>query len=392
MKRIIYSSLLCVMSLSACMQLEDAYDKYVVPGGYIYPQKPTNARACSGDSRVILKWDKGNDPSIAKAVVSWNNWEDSREFVINGNTDNVEVEIDNLAEKDYSFQIQTFDAQGNNSVPVEVNSQAYGELYKSSIYNREITLAYVSQDKLIVEWNDGDISNGLQYTELRYKDAGGEDCTLTIDAEATGETILNDYMAGTELTTKSYYRPDTTCVDLFETEETITEPLSIIDRSDWTITASSYEPTGQTGYGGANPERVLDGLIEWAPNANADVPTYWHSQHTGNAPGFPHWLAVDMKKPINIKRVVLQCRNDPNCTTGYSFSNFTIQGSKDGESWVDLETYDVYSRTDKNPQYYPVNTKEYYTHFKIVMNAGYSQFADLCELAILGVEQEAVNE
>ena len=68
--------------------------------------------------------------------------------------------------------------------------------------------------------------------------------------------------------------------------------------------------------------------------------------------------------------------------------NFTIQGSNDGTNWVDLETYDVYSRTDKNPQYYPVETKEYYSHFKIVMNTGYGQYADLCELAVLGVERE----
>ncbi len=388
MKKIVYIGFLCTFFLTSCMQLEDAYDKYLVPGGYIYPQKPTNARACSGDARVVLKWDKGNDPSIAKAVVSWNNGEGSQEFPINGNTENVELEVNNLQEKDYSFQIQTFDEEGNISIPVEVNSQAYGDLYKSSIYDRAITLAYINQDKLIVEWNTGDISNGLQYTELRYKDAGGKDCVLKIDAESNGETIINDYLLGTPIITKSFYVPDTTCVDVFETVETVTEPLNIIDRSDWTITASSYEPTGQTGYGGANPERVLDGLIEWAPNANADVPTYWHSQHTGSGSNFPHWLAVDMKKKINIKRVILQCRNDPYCTSGYSFSNFTIQGSNDGTNWVDLETYDVYSRTDKNPQYYPVETKEYYSHFKIVMNTGYGQYADLCELAVLGVERE----
>ena len=389
MKKILFLSVIAaVVCSTACTKLEDAYDKYIVPGGYIYPQKPTNAAAYSGDGRVVLEWERGTDPSIAKALVSWNNNEGSREFDINGNVEDVRVEIDGLSEKDYSFQVQTLDAQGNISVPVELNSYAYGDLYKSSIYDRGITLAYMNQDKLVIEWSDGDITNGLQYTELRYQDAGGEEQTLTIDAEATGETILNDYLLGTNLVTKSFYRPDTTCVDLFETKETATEPLSIIDRSDWTITASSYEPTGQNGYGGGNPERVLDGLIEWAPNANANVPTYWHSQHTGSGSSFPHWLAVDMKKPVNIKRVVLQCRDDPNCTTGYSFSNFTIQGSNDGVEWTDLETYDVYSRTDKNPQYYPVNTKEYYTHFRIVMNTGYGPYADLCELAILGVEQE----
>ena len=135
---------------------------------------------------------------------------------------------------------------------------------------------------------------------------------------------------------------------------------------------------------------MLDGLIENTPNAGL-VPTYWHSRHTGaNAPGFPHWLAVDMKKKVNIRRVVLQCRNDPNCRTGYSFSNFTIQGSNDGENWVELETYNTYSRSETAPQYYPVDTDESFTYFKIVMNTSYdnSPYAHLAELSILGEEKE----
>lgn len=385
MKGIKYIFFLYVMSLTSCMQLEDAYDKYVVPGGYVYPQKPLNAEACSGDGRVILKWNRGNDLSIVKAIVSWNNGEGTKEFPINEDSEDVEVEIDNLTEKDYSFLVMTLDDKGNKSVPVELNSQAYGDYYKSSIYDRSISLAYVEQGKLIIEWNAGDISGGLQYTELYYKNSESEECVLTVDAEDNAETIINDYLLDSPISTKSFYVPDTTCVDVFETVETQITPLTIIDRSNWTITASSYEPTGQTGYGGANPERVLDGLLE--KTSNGLVPTYWHSRHTGeNVPGYPHWLAVDMKKSVNIKRVVLQCRNDV-FGSSYAFSNFTIQGSNDGEEWIDLETYDVYSRTDTNPQYYPVETKEYYMYFRIVMNRGYDQYANLCELAILGVER-----
>lgn len=388
MKGIKYIVFSCVIALTSCMQLEDAYDKYMLPGGRIYPQKPLNAEACSGDGRVVLKWDRGSDLSVVKAIVSWNNGEGSKEFPINEDAEKVEVEIDNLSEKDYSFLVTTLDEQGNRSVPVELNSQAYGDVYKSSIYDRVASMTYVQHDKLIFDWNAGDISGGLQYTELYYRNAEGKECVLKVDAEDNEKTIIDDYSLDFPISAKSYYVPDTTCVDIFETEGVRITPLTILDRSNWTITADSYEPTGQTGYGGANPERVLDGLIEDTPN-NGKVPTYWHTRHTGdNVPGYPHWLAVDMKKPINMKRVILQCRNDGNGGS-YPFKDFTIQGSNDGDNWTDLETYDVYSLTDKSPQYYPVETKAYYTHFRIVMHHSVNgdPYAHLSELSIMGVEK-----
>ncbi|WP_106831832.1 DUF4998 domain-containing protein [Parabacteroides pacaensis] len=391
MKKIINLSFLLgmIFVLYSCMKMEDAYKEYVVPDGITYPQKPVNAKAYSGDGRVVLKWKKGNDPSIVKAVVSWNNKEQEREFDIDGNKKDVEIVLDNLEEKNYSFIITTLDSKGNSSIPVELNSVVYGDSYKSSIYNRSLNIAYLDNEKLVLEWNTADISNGLKYTELYYLNKQGEKQTLKIDAYSNENNIITDYRVGTEISYKSFFIPDTTCVDVFETSQEANIPLTIIDRSGWSITASSYEETGQTGYGGAEPERVLDGLIENTPNAGL-VPTYWHSRHSGDSPGYPHWLAVDMKKKINIKRVVLQCRNDPNCTTGYPFSNFSILGSNDGIEWTNLETYDIYSRSNTAPQYYPVDVKESYSHFKIIMNQAYDngKYAHLAELSILGIEQE----
>ncbi len=40
--------------------MEDIYKEYIVYGGHVYPQKPTNPKGCSGDGRVVLKWKKGS--------------------------------------------------------------------------------------------------------------------------------------------------------------------------------------------------------------------------------------------------------------------------------------------------------------------------------------------
>jgi len=385
---IISGLLACIMIVSfSCDKMDDEYKKYAVPGGITYPQKPVNATAHSGDHRVVLRWGKGNDPSIAKAIVTWNVNEGSREFNIDGNKEDIEIEIDDLDEKDYSFIVKTFDGNGNSSVPVELNSLAYGDSYKSSIYNRTLNLAYIDVDKLVLEWNPADISNGMKYTELYYMNKSGEEKMLKIEAASNDKNIIEDYKLGTDIRHMSFFVPDTTCVDTFETPFEVNTPLEAVDRSGWTITASSYEEHGQTGYGGANPERVLDGLIENTPNAGP-VATYWHSQHSGNAPGYPHWLAVDMKKPINIKRVILQPRNDKN-GQGFSFSNFIIQGSNDGVQWTDLETYEIADKKETAPQYFPVYAKEYYSHFRIMMTKAFDngKYAHLSELSILGVEQ-----
>lgn len=377
MKNIInISVIVCVIiSLYSCTDMEDIYKEYVVPGGITYPQKPMKPMAYSGDSRIMLKWSKGNDPSIVKATVSWDNGAQMKEFAIDGNKKDIEIILEGLEEKDYFFTVRTFDAKGNGSVPIELNSLAYGESYKSSIYNRTFEMAYVDVEKLVVEWNPADISNGMVYTELYYLNKAGEKQTLEIDAKFNDKCVIDDYKLGTDISHKSFFIPDTTCVDVFETQIDKTVPSTILDRSDWTITASSYEETAQMPNGG-DPKFVLDGL-----------PTYWHSLHSSSQPGYPHWLAVDMKKQVNIKRVVLQCRNDGN-SKRYSFKNFTILGSQDGVAWKELETYDVYTREDPKPQYYPVYTKETFRHFKILMNAGYEFFADLSELSILGIEKE----
>ncbi|MDD3038568.1 DUF4998 domain-containing protein [Bacteroides sp.] len=379
-----------IIGIGGCSGMEDIYKEYIVYGGHIYPQKPTDPRGYSGDGRVVLKWKKGVDSSIKKAIVSWDDGRQKREFNIEGNSDNVELVVDNLEERDYSFVINTYDTNGNKSVPVEVNSRAYGDIYKSSLFNRTINIAYMDVDKLVVEWNEADLTSNITKTEFCYINKENKETKVVVDAQSNEALVLNDYKMDTEFSFQSSFVPDTTCVDVFESVLEVSKPLTIINRSDWTITASSYEPNGQTGYGGANPERLLDGLIENTPNAGL-VPTYWHSRHSGSdVPGYPHWLAVDMKKKVNIRRVVLQCRNDPNCRTGYSFSNFTIQGSNDGENWTDLETYDIYSRSDTAPQYYPVDTKENFSYFKVVMNKSYdnSPYAHLAELSILGEERE----
>lgn len=58
-----------------------------------------------------------------------------------------------------------------------------------------------------------------------------------------------------------------------------------LNRSSWTITASSQESSGE-GAGNGVASCIIDG----------NTSTYWHSQWSGSQPGYPHWFMIDMKE------------------------------------------------------------------------------------------------
>ena len=75
---------------------------------------------------------------------------------------------------------------------------------------------------------------------------------------------------------------------------TVSEPISLVatferdpmlNRSEWTVTASSQEASGE-GAGNGVASCIIDG-------SNS---TYWHSQWSGSEPGYPHWFMIDMKE------------------------------------------------------------------------------------------------
>lgn len=90
-----------------------------------------------------------------------------------------------------------------------------------------------------------------------------------------------------------------------------------LDRSKWTITASSEQLIGEnTGLATA----VLDG----------DINTIWHTNYTGGQTAYPHWLLVDMKKNIVITNVLLTARQN----SAKGFTKFRLEGSTDGTAFT----------------------------------------------------------
>src|SRR5690606_26083117 len=123
------------------------YKEFIKNGEIIYVGKADSVRVHPGKNRVRLTW-KISDPNITKMKISWNSGQDSIVMDVPEpqGGDHLSVDIDNLEERFYSFEIVSIDNAGNTSVKVLAEGQVYGDLYTASLLNRAIDkVTYKSQ-------------------------------------------------------------------------------------------------------------------------------------------------------------------------------------------------------------------------------------------------------
>lgn len=221
---------LIAFSMVSCGNMDDTYKQFIVPEGVVYTQKTKNAKAFSGFKRIKLTWLKPVDPNVIKTRIYWNNYTDSVEFNTPTGIDTINY-ILNIPEGFYSFYLKNWDADGNSSVPVEVQARSYGELFMESLTNRSIKNALISQNKLNIRWNDADLYNGSIGQEFYYIDNAGNEKKLFLPASESS-TILSDYKTGTDLKYRTLFLADTTCIDTLKTDLTVYVSSKILIQFD----------------------------------------------------------------------------------------------------------------------------------------------------------------
>lgn len=363
----------CIVAglLAACKKMDDNYKDFLEPGGIIYPGIALNPQVHPGNNRAMISWLRGPDPQVVKARIYWNNRTDSVELNIGAKEDTIRYTFTSLQENDYTFNIRTFDEKGNASVPVEVSGTVFGERYQSSLLTRALNASTLNSDgTMLIEWGAADTVSGAIATEVRYTNTAGDAVTKRVDAK-TDSTEITDYQPNTPYSYRTLFLPDSLAIDTFYTDFVEQMPASKIDRSAWAATASTFEATGQMPVGGP-PEFVLDG----------DPSTYWHSRHTSNITGYPYWLAFDMKAAVQVTRVELISRSD---YLNADFTEFSIQGSDDGDTWV---TYGTFALPDiTGPQSFNITGAPVMKHIRVYMTKGPTVHSHLAEFAVYGVIQ-----
>lgn len=334
---------------TGCKKMDRTYKEFVVPGGITYAQKATSPMANSGHNRIKISWLRGTDPTVVKARIYWTNYADSVEINIPSSGDTISHIIDNLDEQGYSFIIKTYDAKGNSSVPVEITSASYGEIYQSSLYNRPIleTDLDTSGKEVTILWGGADLSNGAYAMDVKYTDTLGKAKMLRFSAKDSASTIP-DMKEGTAYQYRTVYLPDSTCIDTFYTsyEE---NTRFLLNKSKWKVIDFSTEHPGDAN--------LVTNVIDGNPG------TRWHTWVDHSA--YPHFVTVDMGNQNTIAsfEIFRMTGDDRACNT------FQLMVSSDNITWKDLGTFN-FNRLIDDGQFYDIPSHPQARYFKFIGISG----------------------
>lgn len=299
MKKILYLLIILITigCISSCRDMDSIYEKFVVPSGLKYPQRPDSLRIQSGYNKLRIKWLKAKDPSITYAIVYWNNYHDSVKVDIPQNQDTVFVDVDNLTEGNYTFHVKTFDNLGNSSIPTEISGSSYGDNYLIGATDRTYSSA-LRDDKLngTIIWNRE--TADLVYTEVRYKTNLGT--TKTVRLLSNESTLkIADIKPGELFEYRSVFLPKDGIDSVARNWRVSDKPfLYKYPRIGWT--AEARNGNHDWGDGGGGQTFLL---------FDSDKATGWHSRV--GAP-FPQCVVVDMKESLPIDHIIIIPPGPPN--------------------------------------------------------------------------------
>lgn len=211
-----------ILILLACGMISctdmDEYRKISGDEEIVYPGKIEDVLVNTGNERVIVNGLCRSDPKIVSCRIYWNLSSEYVEVPVDMSHGPFKLEKEIvLPENTYNFDIYTYDAEGNRSIPVNVSSKTYGEQYEASLLNRMVKSFTVQNGQAVIEWWNIDTTLGPFETEVTYTNTAAEKVEIAVPVEET-TTILENYDMISEVTYATVYRPDTLCVDTFHSE------------------------------------------------------------------------------------------------------------------------------------------------------------------------------
>lgn len=206
---------LCLLGTTACSDMDD-YLKYTDGHPRPYTGRVDSVRFRSGDERILFYGLLTSDPKITRIKVYWHSRSDSLTLDIerSAGIDTLRESLP-LPEGRYNFEVFSYDAEGNSSVPVNASGVSYGAEYKASLYNRPVKQVEKVGDDVIIDWYNGDETS--PFVRIDYTDTDNRTHRVNV---ATGEkqTTLKNYRSMSRFTLQTYYLPDASAVDTFKAE------------------------------------------------------------------------------------------------------------------------------------------------------------------------------
>lgn len=353
-KNVLILSFLALAGLIfSCSKMDSKYSDFIKDGPIKYTGRPDSLKVHPGNGRVKISWLIFADPKVNRAMIYWNNRKDSVNVPITrtGGVDTVNVNLNNMNEGTYVFEIFTFDSNGNKSVKTEIVGNVYGQNYQKSILIRPVNVASViGRDSARIDWGAVSYKEGIS-SELSYTDLSGVHHDRLVSSD-TASTLLTNVNATTSFTYRTKYLPSPLAIDSFYTEYKTVKikgtPVEV-SKAGWTITASSEDVAGNR-----RAVNLIDGNL---------TNLYVNRIVSGNT--YPHWVIVDMKQVINDVEGFYFYQRSTN-----PLKTLEIQISNNGTDWETLGDF-VIANTPTVNTGSPQTAKPVYADFSRVRSFRY---------------------
>lgn len=386
-------SLLLIMVLQSCSDMNDLHDQYLENGEIIYTMKVDSVKVFSGKNRVMLRYFT-TSPNAKKLLVYWNLRTESQVFDIPANKnaeDPVDVYIENLDEGPVYFELFTLkENMQNRSVPYNMEGYVYGDIYQQSLINRSIDAVVRTPEKtVIINWNTA--PPNATGSLIKYTNQSGATAYQSVPVDEFRTVILDVSEDAETIEYQTAYLPNPSAIDVFSSKFTQVNIEEIIEREldkskflRWNPPAIPY--SGQNNW---HIEGMWDNT--WAPTPGA--------LGYANGGSSTDMITFDMGQAAKITRFKMHFR-DANTLVWwhYMLKKFSVYGSAtpdvdaDFSTWQYLGTFETVkpSGLQRNPpNHFTAEDKEYAAYtgidFNVTDNAPYVRYILIHAEEIWGV-------
>ena len=324
------------VALFSCGGQDEIYKEWVKKGGYDYPAKAVNLSSVIGYKSVIINWEKPMDPAVTTATLFWDNYASSQSIDYADYSDGkVSMEVGNLEDRSYTFDIVNYDAVGNKSLAAEITVSPYGDSWMVSRSERTVTSARMDgRDAKIVM---SKATDEMIATRFRYKNLQDEwvECE-TILKPGENEVTFPNALRGKRFEYSSSFCPaagkDTVWSHWTKSVDGISYAL---DGKRWNVAVTKNQ------YFGIN---VADNIFD----GNKDLSAFsWHSSKSDATKNiFPKILSVDTQKAFGEE---------------YSFTRFEFYEHPDQPTLRYIKDIVIYVGST----YYDPDDNDYLNHYGI---------------------------
>lgn len=204
----------------SCSDGED-YLKYTEGGEISYTGKIDSLKIYPGRNRVKVEGLIISDPKVTEVRIYWNVKNDSIVVPVNrtAGVDTISVEIDNLPENVYNFEIRTFDKNNNKSIGVFESAEVYGDRYQNSLFNRPVLSNDLikAKDSLSIKYASMDLTTGVIGTEIYYTSTDEKDKMIFVPID-NEYGVIEDYKYASTYKYRTVFLPEKTAIDTFYTD------------------------------------------------------------------------------------------------------------------------------------------------------------------------------